>query len=222
MVGPELRFRQDRLQQRPVAAGEKHLKWRPHGDGDIRPIRAWTPPATAQKMPASIAAIVEVPGIVGRCRGTSIRGSSAVCSCNAAAIRRRPGRIAPPTKAPSVSRASTVIADPASITTAGRPAMRRLLAATASRRRSIPAWSGFSSRTTQRQRNGPRQHLNAIAAQLGHTARSNRVVRDARRPPPREVATAYSSDGLALARRPWNPAAGCTPRSRGRPNSVPT
>ena len=43
-----------------------------------------------------------------------------------------PGRIAPPRKAPPASTRSTVMADPASTTTAGRPGVRRRLAARAS------------------------------------------------------------------------------------------
>ena len=93
-----------------------------------------TDPTAPQNSPERIAATVAVPRAGGGSASSamSICGRRSVNSCSARADMAMPGRIAPPRKAPSASTRSTVMAEPTSTTTAGRPGVRRRLAARAS------------------------------------------------------------------------------------------
>src|SRR5262245_16901309 len=95
-----------------------------------------------------MAASVFFPGgPEGNAALASTSGSCAVFSRSDSAIRRSPGKIVPPAKAPCSSNGSTVTADPASTTIAGRPGLTRPLAASTLRSRSIPTAAGSSTRT---------------------------------------------------------------------------
>ena len=84
----------------------------------------------------------------------------------------KPGKMAPPQKAPSADTKSTVTAVPTSTTTAARSAAHSWLAATASNRRSTPTMSGRSRRISS----GKSLAVSSVTASSAPTPATNPTV----------------------------------------------